>query len=224
MSTQADAANRGTRASGRGMDPRAARSRAAALAAAQELLVEQGWAAVTHVAVAARSGVGRTTLYRHWPDAFSLIYEAIAQRIDSVRPAPTGVLRDDLIRQLDGLRELLHDPVAERGMRAVIERAGVDPSFTDLKESLFRAGSGGFRAILEHAKAAGELPPGLDTELAIDQLAGPLMFRRLLAERTFGADYVHAVTDAFLAANTTGTTTGTTAGRFSPPGERADEG
>ncbi|MEV0119129.1 TetR/AcrR family transcriptional regulator [Streptomyces sp. NPDC050844] len=201
MSTQADAAGRSSPVPGRGMDPRAARSRAAALAAAQELLVEQGWSAVTHVAVAARSGVGRTTLYRHWPDSSSLIYEAIAQRIANARPTRTGVLRDDLVGQLNGLRALLHDPVGERGMRVVIERAGVDPTFAELKASLYQAGSGGFRAIVERAKETGELPRDLDTELAIDQLAGPLMFRRLLAERTFGAQYVHTVADAFLAAN-----------------------
>ncbi|MFE0423260.1 TetR/AcrR family transcriptional regulator C-terminal ligand-binding domain-containing protein [Streptomyces sp. NPDC058953] len=201
MSAQADTTGHGPRVPGRGMDPRAVRSRAAALAAAQELLVEQGWAAVTHVTVAARSGVGRTTLYRHWPDAASLLYEAIAQRIASVRPAPTGVLRDDLIGQLDGLRELLHDDVAERGMRAVVERAGVDPAFSGLKEALYQAGSGGFRAIIGRAKEDGTLHPGLDVELAIDQLAGALIFRRLLADRAFGAEYVHAVADAFLAAN-----------------------
>ncbi|MFF8638835.1 TetR/AcrR family transcriptional regulator [Streptomyces pilosus] len=201
MPVPADPAGATSRTRGRGIDPRAARSRAAALAAAQELLVEQGWSAVTHVAVAARSGVGRTTLYRHWPDSPSLIYEAIAQRIASARPARTGVLRDDLVGQLHGLRSLLHDPVGERGMRVVVERAGVDPTFARLKESLYQAGSGGFRAIVEHAKESGELPGDLDTELAIDQLAGPLMFRRLLAERTFGEEYVHAVVDAFLAAN-----------------------
>ncbi|CAL9661322.1 TetR/AcrR family transcriptional regulator [Streptomyces sp. enrichment culture] len=201
MSTPADATGQTPPAPERGMDPRAARSRAAALAAAQELLVEQGWSAVTHVAVAARSGVGRTTLYRHWPDSPSLIYEAIAQRIASARPTRSGVLRDDLIGQLNGLRALLHDPVGERGMRVVVERAGVDPAFAGLKESLYQAGSGGFRAIIEGAKESGELPGGLDTELAIDQLAGPLMFRRLLAERTFGPEYVRTVVDAFLSAN-----------------------
>ncbi|MER6617503.1 TetR-like C-terminal domain-containing protein [Streptomyces xantholiticus] len=54
---------------------------------------------------------------------------------------------------------------------------------------------------VRRAQEDGELPPDLDAELAIDQLAGPLMFRRLLAERTFGAEYVHTVADAFLAAN-----------------------
>ncbi|HYA68777.1 MAG TPA: helix-turn-helix domain-containing protein, partial [Acidimicrobiales bacterium] len=54
------------------------RTRQAVLAAASAILEEQGWEAVTHVAVSERSGVGRTTLYRHWPDATALLIEVIA--------------------------------------------------------------------------------------------------------------------------------------------------
>ncbi|CAG6394419.1 TetR/AcrR family transcriptional regulator C-terminal ligand-binding domain-containing protein [Streptomyces cocklensis] len=185
---------------GRGPDPRAARSRAAALTAAQELLVEQGWAAVTHVAVAARSGVGRTTLYRHWPDTSGMLRDAIVQRIQAAHITPSGDLRADLVGELDALRRLLHDPVSEHGMRAVIERAGADPEFAALKQELYAAGSRVQREILERARAAGELPSGLDVDLAIDRLAGPLVYRRLLAGGAFGTDVVRAVVDGFLAA------------------------
>jgi AcrR family transcriptional regulator len=182
----------------RGPDPRAARSRAAALRAAQELLAEQGRSAVTHAAVAARSGVGRTTLYRHWPDPTALLHDAIAQRMSQVRSAPTGKLRADLVQELNGLRILLHDPVTERGMRAITERAGIDPAFTGLKEALYQLGTEGYRSIIGAAKVRGELPATLDPDLAVDQLAGPLMFRRLLADQTFDTDYVEAVVDSFL--------------------------
>ncbi|PKV83640.1 TetR/AcrR family transcriptional regulator [Streptomyces sp. TLI_146] len=188
-------------APGRGPDPRAERSRAAALAAARDLLIEQGWSAVTHVAVAARSGVGRTTLYRHWPDASGLVRDVIAERISTAHTPPTGVLRDDLIRELDGLRRLLHDPVSDRGLRAVIERAGVDPVFARLKEALYREGSRVFRTVLDAAKARGELAADLDADLAVDQLAGPLMYRRLLAGREVTAEYIERVVDDFLAAH-----------------------
>nr|AQW35078.1 TetR family transcriptional regulator [Streptomyces griseoruber] len=188
-------------APGRGPDPRAERSRAAALAAARDLLVEQGWSAVTHVAVAARSGVGRSTLYRHWPDASGLVRDVIAQRISTARVPLTGVLREDLVHQLDGLRHLLHDPVSDRGLRAVIERAGVDPVFARLKEDLYRHGSQDFRTILEAARTRGELAPDLDVDLAVDQLAGPLMYRRLLAGRPVTEEYARQVVDDFLTAH-----------------------
>ncbi|OOQ49739.1 hypothetical protein AFM16_24905 [Streptomyces antibioticus] len=165
------------------------------------MLVEQGWSAVTHVAVAARSGVGRSTLYRHWPDASGLVRDVIAQRISTARPPLTGVLRDDLVHQLDGLRGLLHDPVSDRGLRAVIERAGVDPVFARLKEDLYRHGSQDFRTILDAARARGELPADLDVDLAVDQLAGPLMYRRLLAGRPITEEYVQRVVQDFLAAH-----------------------
>jgi AcrR family transcriptional regulator len=197
LSTQAGADGTSGAVS-RGPDPRAVRSRAAAIAAAQELMAEHGWSAVTHVAVATRSGVGRTTLYRHWPNATSLIHDAIADRMSLVRTERTGELRTDLVSELNGLRLLLHEPVTERGMRACIERAGVDAAFTELKESLYRAGTAGFRAILRGATERGELPAGLNLDLAIDHLAGPLFFRRLLAGRTFDGEYVAGVVEAFL--------------------------
>ena len=192
----------------RGPDPRVLRSRQAALSAVQDLLAEQGWTAVTHVAVAARSGVGRTTLYRHWPDVASLIYDAIAQRIGQARTARTGDLRADLISELNGLRLLLDDPASEHTMRAVLERAPFDPAFGSLKEMLYRSGSSGFRAILQDAISRGDLRPDIDVSMVIDQLAGPLMYRHLFAGLETDHDYAQAVAESVLRlyANTPDTT------------------
>ncbi|MRH92421.1 TetR family transcriptional regulator [Nocardia sp. SYP-A9097] len=199
--SQVDDVRQSAGAPARGPDPRVVRSRQAALTAAQDLLVEQGWPGVTHVAVAARSGVGRTTLYRHWPDVAALIHDAIVQRIDRIRPVPTGDLRTDLRNELNGLRQLLHDPVGERGMRAVLDRSPFDPAFGTLKKMLYQTGSAGFRRILKAAEARGELSPGADISLIIDQLAGPLIFRRLLADRDISAAYVESVVDSVLTLN-----------------------
>jgi AcrR family transcriptional regulator len=182
----------------RGPDPRVVRSRQAALAAVQELLAEEGWTGVTHVAVAARSGVGRTTLYRHWPDVASLIYDAIRQRIGQVRTARTGELRADLISELTGLRRLLHDPASEGTMRAVLERAPFEPAFASLKGALYRSGSSGFRAILEAAITGGELQPDTDIDFIIDQLAGPLIYRRLFAGLDIDDTYAERIVDSVL--------------------------
>ena len=54
-------------------------SRAAALAAAQTLLQQEGLAAVTHQRVAAEAGVGRATVYRHWPKPEALLHEAMGR-------------------------------------------------------------------------------------------------------------------------------------------------
>jgi AcrR family transcriptional regulator len=165
-------------------------------------LVEQGWSAVTHVAVAALSGVGRTTLYRHWPDASSLLRDALAHHIAIAHTEPTGDLRADLLRELTASRAMLHEPSSLQAIRIVVERAAVDPAFAEMKDVLYRAGTSVLRGIVEAAQARGELSERLDSDLAVDQLFGPLFFRRLLANRPLPHDVVPEIVDAFLRAHT----------------------
>ncbi len=183
------------------MDPRAVRSRARALAAARDLLVEEGWAGVTHVAVAERSGVGRTTLYRHWPDTPALVRDTLAHHIAVAHTEPTGDLRGDLLRELAASRAMLHEPTTDRAIRVVVERAAVDATYAEMKDALYRAGTRVLRGIVDTGKERGELPPRLDTDLAVDQLVGPLFFRRLLAGEHIPDGYVPEVVDAFLRAH-----------------------
>jgi AcrR family transcriptional regulator len=183
------------------MDPRAVRSRAAALVAARDLLLEQGWPGITHVAVADRSGIGRTTLYRHWPDTPSLIRDTLERHIAVAHTQPTGDLRADLIAELGASRAMLHEPVTDRAIRVVIERAAVDAAFAEMKDALYRAGTQVLREIVDTGKERGELPTRLDTDLAVDQLFGPLFFRRLIANQPIPDDYAPEVVDAFLRAH-----------------------
>ncbi|MEU4647569.1 TetR/AcrR family transcriptional regulator [Nocardia fluminea] len=182
----------------RPLDPRTVRSRDAALASARELLIEQGLAGLTHGAVAARSGISRATLYRLWPEPTDLVRAALTRHITLARPEPTGDLRADLLTELTATRAMLHEPATEQGMRVMIERAAVDPRFAEVKEALYRSGTRAARTTLTEAVARGDLPAELDVDLAIDQLHGPLFFRRLVANQTFDLDYVRAVLDDFL--------------------------
>src|ERR671912_893389 len=59
-------------------DPRVERSRRVILEAVLDELGEVGYGALTIEAVAARAGVGKSTIYRHWPGKLELIEDAIA--------------------------------------------------------------------------------------------------------------------------------------------------
>jgi AcrR family transcriptional regulator len=182
-------------------DPRVERTRQAALAAAATILEEHGWEAVTHVAVSERSGVGRSTLYRHWADATALLIEVIADQALSGQAAPTGDLRQDLLAELERFRQRLLDPACERGMVTVMERATVDPDFADMRAAITSDATKAVRASLEAAGARGELDisPGVDVLVA--QLAGPLAFRRLFARQPVTRRFVAEVVDSFLVAH-----------------------
>src|SRR6516225_7610700 len=60
----------------RGVDPRVERSRRVVRQAALDELGEVGYGAFTIESVAARAGVGKSTIYRHWPDKLALIADA----------------------------------------------------------------------------------------------------------------------------------------------------
>src|SRR5690554_1819280 len=74
-----------SRGSAGATDARVVRTRANVLRAATDLLVEGGPTAVTIDAIVARSGVARSTIYRHWDtrdDVLLAVIERCAPRID----------------------------------------------------------------------------------------------------------------------------------------------
>ena len=63
------------------MDPRVIRSRTAVIAATLDLLAERGITATTIEAVAERSGVAKTTIYRQWDGQAALVLDAIGTTV-----------------------------------------------------------------------------------------------------------------------------------------------
>ncbi|WP_237702890.1 MULTISPECIES: TetR-like C-terminal domain-containing protein [Protofrankia] len=86
-------------------------------------------------------------------------------------------------------------------MRTMIERAPTHPAYAELKEFLYQESSRVLDEIVRAGIARGELDPRLDPSRAIDQLAGPLIYRRLLTGRTFTEAYVRDLVDDFLHAH-----------------------
>ncbi len=76
---------------------RTARTRQRVLDAVAAVLLEQGYDTLTIDAVAARSGVHRTTVYRRWRDPGGLLADAVdAAREQSWQPPDAGSLLGDL--------------------------------------------------------------------------------------------------------------------------------
>src|SRR5260221_2013877 len=89
-------------------DPRAIRSREAILQAVIDLLSDEGPAGITHQKVAERAGVGRATVYRHWPQPVDLFNDVLGRVEFPWLEHPGGTLRDRLRHDLRRLRDDLH--------------------------------------------------------------------------------------------------------------------
>lgn len=183
---------------GESCDPRVTRTREVVLAAAADLLDEGGWDAVTHSSVSARSGIGRTTLYRHWPDKVTLLGDAIKARIDADLPAPTGELRRDLLANLEQFRRALASPTKRSSMCAVLAEAEHSEQFRLLRRAVTTVATSGVTSALKAGIERGQLRNDLDLELTVEQLVGPMMFRGLMWHRPVTRAMTERLVDDFL--------------------------
>lgn len=185
------------------LDPRVARTREVVLAAVAELMQSEGLDAVTHSRVAEASGVGRATLYRHWPDVGELLVDAVRARTSSasVLPDVEGVSLPDAAHRLT---ELLTDAMAQDRMFPVMlglmERAEHDEIYAVARERITALQSAPLDRILARESEAGRLPDHLDLTHAKALLIGPLFFARIIGEPLQGEADVHAHVAAWLRA------------------------
>lgn len=179
-------------------DPRVARSRAAVLAATVDLLGEVGHRGTTIEAVAERSGVAKTTVYRHWPTRAALLVDAFASLVEGHEPPDTGDLRADLTAVGSGLAAKLADPGWSRVMATLLDAAESDPELAELSAALTDQRRRAARTVLERAQADGTARDDLDADLAVQLLAGTLFYRRFLLRDPADDTTVEAIVDILL--------------------------
>jgi AcrR family transcriptional regulator len=182
----------------RHVDPRVERTRTRVLAAARALFLTDGLGALTHLEVSRRSGVGRRTLYRHWPTTDDLVHDTLASA-NFPRGERVGDLDTDLRAHLRALRRALVDGPLAFVIHALGERAAIRPELRDVRDRLVTEGCAPVREILRDAIADRSLPADLDVEATAAQLEGPLFYRALVLAEPIPDAAVDDLVDAFLA-------------------------
>jgi AcrR family transcriptional regulator len=175
---------------------RSARVHREVLAATLDILLEEGLDAATIPAIAQRSGVHHTSIYRRWKDRTALIREAALSAVDAAAPVPdTGNLRSDLIAGLDEVRNLLNSQLGTL-LLDVARSRGDD--LDALRHTYWGARLDHCSAIVERAISRGELPAGTDHRLVFELLIGPIHARMLLSPDTLDEVKTTTIVDAVL--------------------------
>lgn len=183
--------NRTEEAKGKPTDGRIHRSRAAVLDATVALLFERGYAGTSVDEIARRSGVAKTTIYRHWPARTDLLREACSTIGTPLSPPNTGSLKGDLTALLRELAALLRTARWTSVLPSIIDAAERDPAIADMYASLQDGYAAVLRAVLSRAIDRRELPHDTDVSLLVALLTGPLFYRRWFSRE--------ALSDAFTA-------------------------
>lgn len=179
-------------------DPRIARTRSAVLDAATALLAEEGSAGFTVDSVVARSGVAKTTIYRHWPTRDHLLMAAVScfERVEEV--PDTGSVRSDLVAFLSRLAKELADNQWSKSLPAMLERGEHDEDLAAQMRIITEQKSTPLRNILERARDRGEIHEDADLDLALASLSGPLFYRRLMLHASTTSLQVEVIVDIIL--------------------------
>ena len=177
---------------------RSERVRRQVLDAVVELIDEGGIDNLTMEGVAARSGVAKTTVYRHWPTRSALIVDAVRGSWSHLVSPDTGDLRTDLRAAFATMQATELGP-GSRMMPSLLAASMRDPELERLTKTLGEERKRPIVEMLERARDRGELPAGIDLDLAFGVILGPLVFRKVNLREPITDAYLDGVIEVAIA-------------------------
>src|SRR6476469_3913105 len=182
------------------MASRSEESRAAILGATVELLDETTVQKLSIEAIAKRAGVGKTTIYRWWPNKSAVVIDAFMEHHLIHTPIPDDVpVREALITHVTSLVEQYAGPGGRLVAQLIAESQYDDQILKAFRERFW---DGRRAAVLELVKRGirdGELRDDTDAELMVELVYSPVYVRLLLSYRELDREFARAVVDAAFA-------------------------
>ena len=154
------------------------------LRAALEELGEIGYGAFTIESVAARAGVGKSTIYRHWSDKLALIADAFQSLHEEARPdIASGTPRERLERVLGHVADVVAGSTFSACIPALIDAAERDQDLRRFHLQFQRQARQPLIKVIAEGVATGSFPSYVDPELAAFALLGAIFFCRLMTSK-----------------------------------------
>ena len=157
-------------------------SRQAILDTTFALLKEEGFDRLSVEGIAARAGVGKTTIYRWWASKGILAVEAFLAAVEpSIAFVNSGSPQHDVVLQMQSLAAVYRGPTG-RLVREMIGAAQHD----DAMRGAFLAGfleprREQARGAIRRGIDAGVFRPDVDLDVAIDAFWAPIYYRLLVS-------------------------------------------
>ena len=176
------------------LDPRILVSRERVLTTTLDLLTEVGLGELTIDDISRRSGVAKTTIYRHWPNRSALVIDACSRMTDSDRlPPDTGSLEGDLGGIMVNIADLLTTARWSSIVPSIVDVAEHDPAFADVHSRIQRGYAAPLKAALDRAVSRGDVPPKADRDAFAAALLGPMFYRRWFSREPIDTKFVELI-------------------------------
>jgi AcrR family transcriptional regulator len=174
---------------------RSEQARIAILEAADNLLVERGFAGVTMEGIAVAAGVAKQTIYRWWKSKTDVLMDAFLEDVvQGLVPPDRGSLAADLRFHLVGLARLLAISDTGAVFRALIAEAQHDSELAVRLRTQFIEPQR-IRDLIpfEQAVKRGELSQDFDIQAAAEELLSPIYYRVLVSGQPISPSYVEGL-------------------------------
>ncbi|WP_199182849.1 TetR/AcrR family transcriptional regulator [Mycobacterium sp. 4858] len=173
-----------------GADKRVERSVDAVLTETYRLLTESGIGGVSVEEISRRSGVAKTTIYRHWPSRSALLLDACS-KLGGSRPIPdSGSFAGDIAALARDLAAELRAAQWASILPSIIDAAERDPDLARVHAALHEALMSPFVAVTERAQRRGELSSDRSPTEVVASLVGPLFYRRWFSKEPMDDEFV----------------------------------
>jgi AcrR family transcriptional regulator len=151
--------------------------------------LESGVEGVTLDEVAARSGVAKSTLYRHFGSKEAMIAVA-ARGCVTEHPTPdTGNLEDDLMFLFSRYEQADQAKQFPQLIPMLIDAGTRDPKMQEVVDEVINERRRPIYTVVKLAQMRGEVSPDLDPEVAVAAIVGPLTYRRIVERKDVSHEF-----------------------------------
>lgn len=180
--------------------PRSEQAHRSAIQTTVEVLLESGVDGVTFDEISARSGVAKSTLYRHFGSKEALIALA-ARGCVTEHPTPdTGNLEDDLMFLFGRYEEADQVKRFPQLFPMLIDAGLRDPKMQEVVDEVIDERRRPIYTVVKLAQMRGEVSPDLDLDAAVATIVGPLTYRRIVERREVTLEFKEQVLRGAVAA------------------------
>lgn len=158
--------------------PRSEKSRKAILNATNKLLLHTSVQELSIEAIAKKAKVGKTTIYRWWPNKTAVVMDALISQPGMQAPMSTAKNNADaIVIQLEKLIRLLHSKNGETIAQLFSESQASEESQKIFEENFLSPLIDAIEFSIEEGQKEKEFRASLDTKTAVDIICGPIFFR-----------------------------------------------
>lgn len=174
--------------------PRSEDTKNAILTASYELLIKNGFKAITIESIAARAGVSKATIYKWWPNKAAVVIDGYFAATELMMDIPdTGSLKEDLFIQAKNLAGFITSSDGNVIVELIAEGQFDKNVAEENRKRYFSPRREMSKEILARGNRRGELSNEVNIEQLVDFIYAPLFYRLLITGDPIDDGYIENI-------------------------------